>query len=341
MNFKKSAIIAFLCFLLILCSCGVYADEEEQRQKHKGSITQKTQVSQEASAFSERLKARSYASFYEGYDNNVFLNSARENDMFDQFMYGTEVKYRLNNQLDLAATYDFTSITYHDYKSLSLVDNEFSASLQYYIGKHIKLDAGYELDLVTYLDNSGADFKSDGPFAAIRYYFTPSSYIGAGYSYEFFDYTSRKVRDSINQVSAITREDHRHNIKAEAATTVGKLLVKIKNTYYFNESNDGFMDYYDYQSDKASCYLTYPVAENIFLIGTGGYQRKEYKSRKITTSSSKEEHDDLMILGAGLYYRLTSRFYINTSYTYRQNYSNDPIQEYSGSIVTAGFNYFF
>ena len=127
----------------------------------------------------------------------------------------------------------------------------------------------------------------------------------------------------------------------EAVTHFGKLFVKVKNRYYFNESNDEYMDYYDYQAERVNLYTAYPLTEKLSVLLSGGYQYKDFKSRTITTDADKKEHDHLMTLGSGINYKILPSFYISANYTYRQNYSNDPMQEYSGSVSTAGINYFF
>ena len=161
------------------------------------------------------------------------------------------------------------------------------------------------------------------------------------YQYYFCDYKHRDIRDGANNKIDVTREDNRNNVSGVVVTHLGKLFLKIKNTYNFNESNDGYMDYYDYQSDRVSLYTAYPLTEKLSILLNGGYQYKKFKSRTITIDSNKKEHDNLMILGGGLNYKMFSSFYISANYTYRQNYSNDPMQEYSGSVSTVGINYFF
>jgi len=262
-------------------------------------------------------------------------------DAFDQVMGNVVARYKLNEQVDIKARYDFASITYHEATDVSMLDNDGALSLEYYPMNSVRIEAGYEADFVTYLKNEDGDFMTEGPFCAVRHYFNPKTYIGAKYQYSSYDYEHRTIRGGAGNRLPLTREDHRHNAIAEIVTHVKKLFLKIKTTYYLNESNDEYMDYYDYWSGKINLYMAYPITQKVSILLNGGYQRRDYESRTITTSVDKKEYDDLMILGGGFFYKITPSFYINTNYTYRQNYSNDPFQEYSGSVGTAGFNYFF
>jgi len=317
-----------------------FADQEETRQKHDDREQPAAETKSQSSAAGDRFKTRLTVGGAEGYDNNAFLDSSRKGDIFDQTLADFVVKYKAIDNLNIKIAYGFSSITYHEKTTLSMLDNDVAASLEYYIGKNIKAEAGYDIEFIHYINNDEADFHTDGPFASMRFYFSPESYMGGKYQYKVYDYDEQKIRLGGNREVSTTREDCRHIIIGEAATSVENLSLKVKNTFNVNDSNNEYMDFYDYWSNKVMGYITYKIDEKAFILLNGGYQRKEYESRQITISDSKQE-DDLMILGGGVYYELMPKLYFNASYTYRQNYSNDPFQEYSGSVSTAGINYFF
>ncbi len=342
MNNLKMFIIIPLVFAMAIIPLPVFADEQKATEESKDYETVDIETSSnDAYSLKKRFSHHVYAGVLEGYDNNVFLDPSRKGDTFDQAMADITLRYRLTDKVDIKARYDFTSITYHEFTTLSMMDNDISASFEYYPHKQLRIEAGYDVDFIDYFKNKDADFTADGPFAGVRYYVNKNAYVGAKYQYYFYDYKHRDIRDGTNNKIDITREDHRNNISAEAAVYMGKLFLKLKNTYYFNESNDGYMDYYDYQSERVSLYTAYAVTKKLSLLLNGGYQYKDFKSRKTIDDPEKKEHDHLMRLGAGVNYEIIPSFYISANYTYRQNYSNNPIQEYSGSVTTAGISYFF
>jgi len=338
-NIKKLFIVFFLFFLI--CQ-PLFADEQEIADKYKDyKVAEVEASSKNIYNLEENFKYHFYAGASEGYDNNVFLDPSRKGDVFDQAMADIIARYRLTDQIDLKAHYDFTSITYHEFTKLSLIENDVSASLEYYPHKRVKIEMGYDIDFIDYFKNKSGDFTTNGPFAGIKYYIDKNTYVGAMYQCYFYDYKHRDIRNSSNNKIDTTREDNRNNVAGEVVTHLGKVFVKLKNTYYFNDSNDEYMDYYDYQSNRVNLYTAYPLTEKLSVLLSGGYQYKDFKSRTITTDSGKKEHDNLMTLGTGINYKLFSAFYISANYTYRQNYSNDPLQDYSGSVSTVGINYFF
>jgi hypothetical protein len=331
-----------LCCLILCSAClPANADEEDTREKHKDIQQPIAKQTAAVSGIKDRLSYNFYLGALEGYDNNVYLDSGRKSDSFDQAMADAVFRYRVNDRLNIKALYNFTSITYHKFTDVSMLDNQISASLEYYPENRLKLEAGYLVDFIDYFKDKDSDFIMDGPFAGARYYIDKKTYIAAMYNYSVYDYSRRKTRDSYNQITDITRKDKRNTIIAEFATYIGRLFVKVKNTYFFNNSNDQYLDFYDYNSERINLYAAYPVTEKLVFLLNSGYQRKDFKSRTTTEDSSKKEHDNLMILGAGLSYKVLPACSVSLNYSYRQNYSNDPIQEYSGSIGTFGINLAF
>ena len=330
------------CFALNCIGLPLFADEEDTRDKHKGlqqPVIQKPATT--ASGIKDRLSYNFYIGALEGYDNNVYLDSRRKGDTFDQVMADAVFRYRLNDKLDIKARYDFTSITYHRFTDVSMLDNQIVASFEYYPQNRLKIEAGYLVDFIDYFKGSDSDFRKDGPFAGVRYYIDKKTYIGGAYQYSTYDYKSRKTRNSSDEVTDITRKDKRNTVTAEFATYMGKLFVKVKNTYFWNNSNDGYLDFYDYNSERINLYTAYPVTDKLTLLLNGGYQRRDFKSRTTVKDPNKKQNDNIMILGGGLSYKLLPSCSISLNYSYRQNYSNDPIQEYSGAIGTLGVNISF
>jgi opacity protein-like surface antigen len=344
MNKKIRYVKCFIFFCLLFSfskpAC-LSADEEDTRDKHQDIQQGTTKQAPAVSGIKDRLSYNFYIGALEGYDNNVYLNPSRKGDTFDQVMADAVFRYRLNDRLDIKAQYDFTSITYHRYTDVSMLDNQILASFEYYPQNRFKIEAGYLVDFIDYLKGKDSDYMLDGPFAGLRYYLNKKTYMGGMYQYGVYDYRSRKTRNSSDQETDITRKDKRNTVIAEFATSIGKLFVKIKNTYFWNDSNDQYLDFYDYNSERINLYTAYPINSKLTLLLNGGYQRKDFKSRTTIKDPSKKEHDNIMILGGGVSYKLMPSCSLSLNYSYRQNYSNDPIQDYSGSIGTLGVNIFF
>ena|GEM_PF-782422 len=342
-NLKVLYKTLFLCCCL-LCAADVSsrADDEDTREKHKdiNQIPPKT-APKSALSIRDKLSYNVYVGVFEGYDNNVYLDSKRKGDLFDQFNSDAVLRYRINDNFDVKARYDFTGITYHEFTDVSMMDNRLAASFEYYHQDRVKTEAGYSVDFIDYFKGKDSDLASNGPFAGIRYYIDRKTYIGGIYQYTVYDYKSRKIRDGLDNEIDSTRKDCRNTVITEFAAYVDNLFVKVKNTYFINDSNDEYLDYYDYNSERVNLYVAYPVSARLTVLINGGYQRKDFKSRTTIKDPDKKEQDNIIMLGGGLFYQLSPSCSANLDYSYRQNYSNDPIQEYSGSIMTAGINISF
>ena len=126
--------IAILCFFIVcFFILPALADQEDARDKHK-DLQQPSakKASGTVSGVKDKLSYNVYLGILEGYDNNVYLNPARKGDTFDQAMADVVFRYRLSDKLDIKAHYDFTSITYHKFTDVSMLDNQVAASFEYY-----------------------------------------------------------------------------------------------------------------------------------------------------------------------------------------------------------------
>ncbi len=121
---------------------------------------------------------------------------------------------------------------------------------------------------------------------------------------------------------------------------IKELLVRANGRIDFNDSNDEYMDYYDYIAYKMGLSVNMPVLKALYLAGHGSYRWKEFDTRK-NADLSATETQKTMTLGGTAYYNIYKSAYISASYTYVQNYSNEPLNEYSDSITTAGVHIFF
>ena len=335
--------VALFCVLFSFAAAGsaFAAEQEDITAKYKETRPAIPRQAAQYETVQDRFKLRTTVGLFEGFDNNVFLDSSRQSDMFDQAGIGLGLKYDASRDLKLNVKGGLTTITYHEVTDATMLNSNAKAFFDYFCGP-VKTYAGYGIDDYYYPRNEDGDFFVHGPFAGARYYcLDPKFYLGAMYNYEMYDYQHRPIRNGEDAVLEQDRDDKRHNIIGESGIYCGKTVYKLKNTLYFNDSNDEFMDYYDYWADRIMGYVTWPVwCDKLFVTLEGGYQYKHFYSRETTESTSKE-HDNLMILGAGFYYEICKSFYASFNYSYRENYSNNPVSEYSGSMYTAGVSYSF
>ena len=315
--------------------------EEEILRKHE-EYKERRRLFEESKKAGKKYQFKFNLSVKEGYDNNVYLSPKRKGSMLDDISFGTDLRYRLNRRSMVKLTTNSNLFNYHEITDYSTINNSTQLSLDYFLNKKARLATGYNMSFVNYLKNENGTNYNQGPFADLQYFITSKFFVGCGYGNSFYQYDKRKSRNGKKNDLEFVREDIRHKITAETGALIGESFLKVKNTYQFNDSNDEYMDYYDYQSDKTSALLTYGLTKNAKLIFTSSYQRKDYQSRLLGITSSKTKvREHLMILGCSLHYKPVPSVNFITSYKYSQNNSNNPSQEYSGSTSSAGITYSF
>jgi hypothetical protein len=71
------------------------------------------------------------------------------------------------------------------------------------------------------------------------------------------------------------------------------------------------------------------------------YRYMRYKDRRSTEDTGRRERDHTYIFNSSLYYDLSDNFTLGVTYSYSENVSNDPFQDYSGSVISGGIYYNF
>ena len=137
------------------------------------------------------------------------------------------------------------------------------------------------------------------------------------------------------------RDDVRNTVEYEIGKYFTRDLLKLKIQYYFNNSSEKYLHFYDYDSFKTSISLTHLFNESVFGYVAFSRQFRDYRSRSLIVDTSSLEWDRTYLVTTGLYYNLTKNCSLVANYTYRQNWSNEPTQEYEGTIVSCGINYSF
>lgn len=276
-----------------------------------------------------------------GFENNANLDSSRKGDTYTQEFLDSKITFRTCDWFNLKVDYFLNNINYHEATDNSFLDNTLEPGFQLNLKDRLILDGRYSLQIVDYYKNEKGEFTKNGASGNIRYYFTDKVFADAGYVFSFYEYDDFKARGANKIETTTTREDARHIIKSDLGIFIKKdVLLKLKGNYCFNDSNDKYNDYYDYEYFTIGASLVHPITKKLFGVWGGSYQRKEFDSRR-SLDGTKIEDDDLFILNASLYYRFSPKFLFGATYTYLENSSNEPIQEYSDSIVTCGVYYSF
>jgi hypothetical protein len=337
-------IMGILIFGFNIC----FADEGLEPKERYGNKTEKSAIGISSKETKEK-KPNLLCSFsqYMGYDNNVNLDSSRKGDTFleTRFRLGIEEPFYLGfalwENLKLKLTYNFTSIAYTEITDASIVDNNLNLNIQnQLVGRNI-LEFNYNFGVLDFLKYDPGDYKAHKATLSFKRYFTDRFYGRLGYGYLDKKYNTRKAKYGNGTESNSERKDNRHIAELELGYYLWeKTLLKLREQYYLNNSNDLYYDYYDYSSNKISLTAIQIFNEKFFGLLTFSEKFKNYDHRSVLDRSRAQE-DELFTISGTLLYDFTPSTSISLILTYRENDSNEPFYEYTETISSIGFHYSF
>lgn len=277
-----------------------------------------------------------------GFDNNAYLDSRREGDAYSQQFLRAAFLSPLSKKTNLELLYEFMNLLYFGEDDLNLVRNGFRAGLDHKLNKDITLSGGYNLDIVEYT-NTGKDDYFDNMFDfKIRQQMSKKLFHSLGYDILYRSFSSRHTRNSAGaEILDRERNDLRNSFEYEIGRYFEKDLIKLSLQYFMNNSNERYLDYYDYDSLKLGVSLTHLFSQKMTGYLTLSKQYRDYDHRTLINNTGTKQEDRTYLATAALYYTFNKEVSVGFSYTYRQNESNEPIDRYSGSLTSVTMYYRF
>ena len=330
--FLRSIIIFAVCLLI---PGSAFSQAQTREEKEERGLQQ---VPLEKKFLPPGLTAK--ASLSAGYDSNVNLSPVKKGDIFEEFLFNLGYAKRLLNKLRFSFNYDLDVLNYNEITSASTILNHLRFGLHDKISI-FKVGAGYDLAIV-YFRNNDDDFFFHKGFAYFGQDLTRKIYHQVQFEYGIKAYTDQKaLAGAIATYQDKDRVDRRWNgIYTIDFSLTPKLSMGILNRFSVNESNVMYQRLYNYKSYEGSPYLSYSFTDKLRASVNFSYTRKNYDKRLLTLGTDKER-DNLYVARAGIKYSLNKNNVLALSYIYRDNASNEDLEEYAENVFSASWQYKF
>ena len=336
-----------LVFLLTLCAAAFIAapvsfaveDEEElYPTMGRGDEYAVEEAVLRAADEADKLQMSFSASVTGGYDTNIKLEHYDAvASFFIQQAFGARAKYRLYDSLSLTGEYDITSIKYTRNSDPDLLDNVISAGLEAKIAEDLLWSLDYIVDFVRFPHDKESEYTTNGIETALRHDITDRFYQKAVYRFSHSHYRKLKTRNNNGTRLMGDREDARNTLEHQLGFYLNdRTFLRADNSLFLNNSNDPFLDYYDYNAFKTKGMILYLITEKLYALANVGYQYKTYKNRIVSDQVHGDQRDHLLMGGASLFYDIIPSVSIGTSFDYRKNFSNENLQNYTDYIISGG-----
>lgn len=273
-----------------------------------------------------------------GYDTNVYLEHYDESEsFFAQESFTALGTYAPSDFYALRGSYDITSIKYFRFSEPDLLDNTARVGLDAKIVKNLIWSLDYVADFVAFPHDEQSEYVINAFETALRHDITDWLYQKATYKFSYKHYPKWKVRNNNGRYRLGDREDIRNSVEHQLGLYLGdKTFIKADNAIYFNDSNEPYLDYYDYAVFKTKGTVIQLITDKLYGSANFGYECEVYENRRVSDRSDDDQVNHLLMGGASLFYDITPLISVGTSFDYRKNFSNEGVQKYTDYIISSG-----
>lgn len=280
-----------------------------------------------------------------GYDNNAHLDSTRNGDPFGQTFFRASFVTPLSQKTNAIFDYEMMNLIYAGESDLDITKNGIRAGIDHKLNDKLTFSAGYSFDSIVYLyrkdEGPKEDYLDNALEFKLRQKLSDKVYHSVNYDVLYRSYLDRYTRTGGGVSTDKERIDVRNVFGYEIGKYFSKDLVKLGAEYYDNNSNESYLKYYDYDSYKLSASLTHLFNKTWSGYTAYSWQCRDYNGRTLIGDATKTELEQTSVATAALFYTFSKSLSFGLNYTYRQNSSNEPIDKYSGSIISVSTYYKF
>lgn len=277
-----------------------------------------------------------------GYDNNVNLDPDRKKDMFIEGSLNTEATYNYTDDLRLKVENYTTNTWYLNENEANLIDvyNKINMESDLF-DDAITFGTDYALENAIFPNDEDGTYLGSHARVYVRHNIFPYLYHEMGYRFLYKWYANDRTLHADGYRTENSRKDARHGMDYEAGMRIlDRLILKTGLVWHHNNANYEYFKFYDFWYFSVRPSFLYKITDRFYASGNYTYRQRRYDGR-LSTKNNEHVYDDTNSFTFSGLYDLTESFTLVVSYSYRENTSNEPVQDYSGSLVTGGVYYSF
>jgi len=335
---KSKLLITLIGFLTVLSlpvnSFAVNISEEEISPRKKIQL-------EPPKTIIERGKYKFLLAGLAGYDSNAHLDSQRDGDAYMQTFFRGAFETPISENTKGLFDYEMMNLMYSSEPTLDLIRNGIRLGTDYKISEKWAFLTNYRFDSIEYLGTGIDDYLDNSIEFKLKNNLPINMFHSLGYDFLWRTFAKRYTRVTSNTYSDKERSDLRNTVEYEIGKYFTKDLFKINFEYFNNNSNETYFKYYDYDSYKVGSSFTHILTDKVTGLCSFSRRLRKYRSRTLINDAGAYEWEKTYEGTAALYYTLNKSLSLGLNYTYRQNNSNEPIDSYSGSLISLSSYYRF
>ncbi len=147
-------------------------------------------------------------------------------------------------------------------------------------------------------------------------------------------YGSQKAKSGSGAETLDNRVDTRPRARYEIGGVWKQTAAKVRQEWYWNDSNNTRNDFYDAEDYKVTASLRRKFTDRLWADAAYSFERRNYRKRPVTGITSEARYDDTHVWVLSGTYKINETWRVGSSFSYRFLDSNDPTGEYVDATVT-------
>ena len=334
-------LLPFVTAAALLLAHPAWAQPVESLEEPAGQEKLERAVSRIADLKILRRRAKRFKHYLEisqgaGYESNPRRNPARKGDTFLENTLAAAVSSRLGPRWSWQGFYYGSFTNYLEYG-----DGDYAYQTLTPLKLIWKPAPAWRLDLETevgdlfFPSSSVHNYRWLRPSVGLRQDLLAGFFHGARAEWQIRRYGSQKARDGAGAETLDARVDTRYRVRYEAGTAWKRTVAKIRQEWYWNDSNDARNDFYDAQDYKVTASLRQEITQRLSADASYSFERRNYRKRPVAGITAEARYDDTHTWSIGGTCKINRTWQVGSAFGYRFLDSNDPTGEYVDATITA------
>lgn len=275
-------------------------------------------------------------------ESNPNLSKSRSSAVYTEEYLSSTFSYKLHPQLTWQAGYSLDALHYNEFTDLRTLTNTLTTKLLWRFVPGFRAEAHYTFDDSDYPYDDGASTWDQKVHLRLRQSVLKNYYHYVGWTYLNKQYKDKFKRDGAGtRIPGKRRQDQRDTMVYELGGTVAEVnTLKLRQEFYFNDSNESNTDYNDAQNYKIKLTYLRDWDKRWSTTSAFTYDYKQYEDRSVS-EKVVAQRDNTKTYDLGLTYKMTPNVDLAYTWKYKKNDSNDPAQAYqditNSLALTASF----
>ncbi len=275
-------------------------------------------------------------------ESNPGLLKTRLSALYMEEYLSTTFSYKVTPKLTWQASYSLDALNYNEYTDGSTLTNSLTTKLIYRLTPKLRTELHYTYDDSEYPYDIGAASWDQKVHLRLRQSFLKKYYHYVGWTYTYKQYKDKQKRESTStRVPGKYRKDQKDTMIYEIGGTFADVnTLKLRQEFYFVDSNEGFDDYNDAQDYKVKVSYSRDWTKQWSSSTSFTYDLKRYERRNVSERGVAQQ-DYTKTYDVGFTYKISPQVDLAYTWKYKQNDSNDTGQAYqdvtNSLALTASF----